>query len=316
MSYTIREAGARKKGLKMLVWGESGVGKSVFGLSFPNSLVLDSEDGIGWYEGTEYGKNIKGVVDTQSFNDLDDVITDMIKGRLPGGIETLIIDSETKFYENIVEALMKIEEKRASRNGRDVLDANLSQRSWGQIKNKAKALQNLKIQLASKGINVVSVAQSKDVSTDMGNGNRVKTGEAPNMQKLTEFDYDVNIQLTVENGKRYAHVLKDRTYSPYDKGDKIENPSYENWKDALTSKQNQGQTVEKNFSDSVKESEAVYQQEVDGKLSFEERVKNYYMDLAADEREEFMAEVEKATGKKNFKGMDTATQKKVLELMA
>ena len=52
MSYTIREAGARKKGLKMLVWGESGVGKSVFGLSFPNSLVLDSEDGIGWYECT------------------------------------------------------------------------------------------------------------------------------------------------------------------------------------------------------------------------------------------------------------------------
>ena len=315
MSYTIREAGARKKGLKMLVWGESGVGKSVFSLSFPNSLVLDSEDGIGWYEGTEYGKNIKGVVDTQSFNDLDDVINDMIKGRLPEGIETLIIDSETKFYENIVEALMKIEEKRAARNGRDVLDANLSQRSWGQIKNKAKALQNLKIQLASKGINVVSVAQSKDVLTDMGNGNRVKTGETPNMQKLTEFDYDVNIQLTVENGKRYAHVLKDRTYSPYDQGDKIENPSYDNWKDALTSKQDRGESVEKNFGDSVKESETAYRKELDKNLSFKEKVSNYYMDLSAEERAEFMKKVEKTTGQKDFKEMDAATQEKVLELM-
>lgn len=314
MSFPYRKPGARKKGLKILISGASGTGKTVMALSFPKSLVLDSEDGVAWYEGTDEGKNIVGIVDTQSYNTLDEVLTDMIKGRVDDEFETLVIDSETKVYENLKEALLKVEENRALRNKRNVLDANLSQRSWGQIGNKAKALQNLKIQLASKGINVVSVAQNKDIMEDLGNGTRVKVGDGADMQKKSEYDYDVVLQLVVENGKHYAIVKKDRTKT-YKPDDKIENPSYENWAKAIASKQNQGATLEKDFVASTKESEMAYQQEVDGKLSFEERVKNYYMDLAADEREEFMAEVEKATGKKNFKGMDTATQKKVLALM-
>ena len=48
-----------RSGLKVLAFGDSGSGKSTFGLSFPDIAGVDSEDGWKWFKGTEVAKNLK-----------------------------------------------------------------------------------------------------------------------------------------------------------------------------------------------------------------------------------------------------------------
>ena len=203
----------------MLVYGQSGTGKTVLGLSFPKIVAVDSEDGYAWYEGTDRAKNIVGILDTQSFEDLSNLLDDLEDSI--DEFDTLIVDSETKIHENIQEALIEVEESRALRKGKDVLDANLSIRSYGKIKQLESRLQNLKVKLASQGINIVSIAQAQDEMKDMGNNKRIKIGEKPNMAKNAQFDYDVVLRLFVKDGKYMGIVEKDRTET-YERGAEID----------------------------------------------------------------------------------------------
>lgn len=195
--------------MKILIYGESGSGKTVFALSFPKSIVVDSEDGYSWYEGTERTRNVVGILDSQSYDDLENLM-DELDDANDEEFSSLVIDSETKVYENIKEALQNVEETRAARKGRDVLDANLSMRSYGKIGQLSGRLQNAKLRLASQGINIISVAQAADEMEDAGNGQRVKVGEKPNMDKRARFDYDVVIRLFTKDNKYYGEIEKDR----------------------------------------------------------------------------------------------------------
>ena len=158
--------GTHKKGLKILVYGDTGTGKTSFALTFPKSLILDTEDGYEWYENTEKAKNMAGIARSQSFDDLDDLLDQL--DRDSSEYSTFVIDSETKIYENLQEALLDVEERRARKKHRDELDANISQRSWGKIKQISLRLQNEKIRLASQGVNIVSVSQAADVMENSG----------------------------------------------------------------------------------------------------------------------------------------------------
>ena len=114
----LRKPNSRKKGMKILIYGESGSGKTVFALSFPKSIVVDSEDGYSWYEGTERTRNVVGILDSQSYDDLENLM-DELDDANDEEFSSLVIDSETKVYENIKEALQNVEETRAARKGRD-----------------------------------------------------------------------------------------------------------------------------------------------------------------------------------------------------
>lgn len=310
----LRKPNSRKKGMKILVYGPTGVGKTLFALSFPKSVAVDSEDGFSWYEGTDYAKNLLGIMDSQSYDDLENLLEDL-DDTDPDKYDTLIIDSETKIYENIQEALQSVEEARAARKGRDVLDANISVRSWGKIKQVASRLQNAKIRLASQGNNIVSVAQSADVMEDAGNGQRVKVGERPNMAKNAIYDYDVVLRLFTKDEKYYGEVEKDRT-NTFKKGDVIENPSYQNWVGRLKATDNQGEVVAKDFSDSATKSQKAYREEVLSEMSFTDRVREFLAEVDEDTKKKFVADMVSVTGTKKIKEMNKEQQDKVLALMS
>lgn len=312
----VRKPQTRKKGLKVLVYGEAGTGKTLFALSFPRSIAVDSEDGYSWYEGTEKGKNLLGIIDSQSFNTVEKLLKDLRKATLDE-MNTFIIDSETKIYENIQEALQSVEENRARNKGRDVLDANLSQRSWGKIKQLALRLQNMKIVLSTKGFNVVSVAQSKDITEDVGNGNRVKVDVDANMSKNAKFDYDLVLRLyNDDDGKYMGEVIKDRT-NVTAKGDRIENPSYAIWKEVLEGKSNQGEVLEKDFTTDLEKSKEAYEADVEKETPLKERVKNHLLTLPKEKQTNFLKKmVEIGEGKKNPDNYTKEQQEKVIELMA
>ncbi|CUU13540.1 AAA family ATPase (plasmid) [Limosilactobacillus reuteri] len=309
----LRKPNSRKKGLKMLVYGQSGTGKTVLGLSFPKIVAVDSEDGYAWYEGTDRAKNIVGILDTQSFEDLSNLLDDLEDSI--DEFDTLIVDSETKIHENIQEALIEVEESRALRKGKDVLDANLSIRSYGKIKQLESRLQNLKVKLASQGINIVSIAQAQDEMKDMGNNKRIKIGEKPNMAKNAQFDYDVVLRLFVKDGKYMGIVEKDRTET-YERGAEIENPSYANWAKRLTADDNKGNVIVKDFGKDKEKSKVAYEETVVSEMPFKDQVADYVSKLdGQDKKEAFAKKVKALTGSGSLSTLTEEQQSKVLTYM-
>jgi hypothetical protein len=214
-------------GLKVLVYGGTGSGKSTFGLSFPKIAAIDSEAGLARYENNP---NIVFIANTSSVESVEEAI-DELEDNV-GVIDTFVIDSETKIYDSMQVSSMEVEERRARKKGGDVADATISVKTWGKIKLINKKLQNLKIDLSSKGVHIVSVSQMEDIKEKQGD-NFVKIGDKPSMAKGIEYDYDIVLKLfTKKKGKEeelyYALVEKDRT-GVTKKGQIIENPSFKYW---------------------------------------------------------------------------------------
>lgn len=305
----IEKPGTHKKGLKILVYGDTGTGKTSFALTFPKSLILDTEDGYEWYENTEKAKNMAGIARSQSFDDLDDLLGQL--DRDSSGYSTFVIDSETKIYENLQEALLDVEERRARKKHRDELDANISQRSWGKIKQISLRLQNEKIRLASQGVNVVSVSQAADVMENTGD-TMVKVGEKPDMHKKAKYDYDIKLRLFIKDGKYYGEVEKDRT-DTYSVGTVLENPSYDNWKDRVEGKENQGTTKDVNFTESVDKSKKAYENELKSEMSFEERVRDYAVELDDAQKKEFVEKMIAIAGTAKAKDMTEEAKQRIID---
>lgn len=305
----IEKPGTHKKGLKILVYGDTGTGKTSFALTFPKSLILDTEDGYEWYENTEKAKNMAGIARSQSFDDLDNLLGQL--DRDSSEYSTFVIDSETKIYENLQEALLDVEERRARKKHRDELDANISQRSWGKIKQISLRLQNEKIRLASQGVNIVSVSQAADVMENSGD-TMVKVGEKPDMHKKAKYDYDIKLRLFIKDGKYYGEVEKDRT-DTYSVGTVLENPSYDNWKDRVEGKENQGTTKDVNFTESVDKSKKAYENELKSEMSFEERVRDYAAELDDAQKKEFVEKMIAIAGTAKAKDMTEEAKQRIID---
>lgn len=218
-----------KSGLKVLAFGKTGKGKTYFALTFPAIAAIDSEDGMAWYK---RNKNLIQIANTTSAEDIEEALEEIESND---AIKTFVIDSETKIYENLQFGGLNVAEKRARQKGQSVDDANLSQREWGKIKLVTKKLQSTKIMLASKGVNIVSVAQEKDIKEKKGD-NWITVGCEPDTAKGFEYDYDIVIRLFTEKDEKTkeelykGEILKDRT-GTFKKGEIVSNPSFEYWKD-------------------------------------------------------------------------------------
>lgn len=236
---SFRKARATKIGGKFLSYGESGSGKSTFQLTFPKVACIDSETGIAHYEGKDSelnnGKTYNNLVMVDNTSDLDELesdLDDFINGEYDGQIETLSIDSETKFYNTMQIGATEVEERRARKKGGDVDDAGISVKQWGRIKIINMKLQQAKIDLSSKGTHVVSVAQEIELKDDDG---KKVIGYKPDMHKSVKFDYDTILRHYTKKEKDgsvsfWAEVIKDRT-NVTKVGQQIENPCFDIWKD-------------------------------------------------------------------------------------
>lgn len=256
-----------KKALKVLLYGDTGTGKSTFALSFPDNAIVDSEDGYTFYK---ENPNIALMVTTNSIYDLEEALDEVENELLPeNAIKTLTIDSVTKFYNNLQVVQQNLVEKRAKRKGQDVDDANLSQREWGKIKNIMKRINDTQLMLASQGINIVNVAQEKEIKEKRGD-NWVVVGYKPDTANGIAFDYDIILRLTTEEDKKtkevkyFGEVLKDRTQK-YKKHDVIENPSFKNWEDVYNNNINKKEAVVNFRSETTKDEERMANDEASAK---------------------------------------------------
>lgn len=234
---SFRKARAARIGGKFLSYGESGSGKSTFQLTFPKVACIDSETGIAHYEDKEIelnnGNKYNNLVMVDNTSDLDELEEDLdafIDGEYDGQIETLSIDSESKFYATMQIGATEVEERRARKKGGDVDDAGISVKQWGRIKIINMKLQQAKIDLSSKGTHVVSVAQEVEIKDDDG---KKVIGYKPDMHKSVKFDYDTILRHYIKKDKDgnisfWAEVIKDRT-GVTKVGQQIENPCFDIW---------------------------------------------------------------------------------------
>lgn len=251
-----RKPSEKRIGGKFLVYGFTHEGKSWFGLTFPNIGAIDSEAGLAFEEGKDIeigGKkyNNLALVDTTSdLETLEENLDLIIDGEID--IDTLLIDSETKFYNAIDIGATEVEERKARMNGKN-LDARAK---WGRVKNIVMKLQQAKITLSAKGKHVVSTAQGKEITDE--NTNKI-IGYKPDVHKSLPFDYDVILRFYKEVDKKtkeqrfFAEVLKDRTHVTK-VGDIIENCTYDVWKEYFENRNKNGSDSEANFSNDLKKS--------------------------------------------------------------
>lgn len=313
-----RKPKTKKIGAKILGFGGTGSGKTVFLLSFKKLAVLDSETGIAWYEGTELGKNIELIMNTQDYTEIESAIDDLEDMIKDGDIKTFGIDSETKFYQNLQDVILKLEEDRARKKGRDELDANVSQRGWGKIKSISQRLQNIKLDLSSKGINVVSIAQEDEIKEKQGD-KMVHVGDKPSMAKKSEYDYDIVLRFFTEEDfdgaiLYKAEVLKDRTRT-FKKHDIIDNPSYELWADKIEDEE-RSETIETSFKEDTKKAtnkqETKDEERVD---KVEDHVRNIMKTGSTEQKERLQELIKTAKIKNPLKPKDMTEREKLADII-
>ena len=244
-----------KKGIKILAWGDSGVGKSTFALTSPKIVSIDSDDGQSFYEDNP---NIVFIANTASVKDFEESLV-QIEEEMLDQIESLVVDSETVFADNMQLMFMDVVERRARRKGQNVDDANLSPREWGKIKILNKKLFALKTKLASQGVNIISIAESKPIKEKRGE-NFVTIGYEPDMANKSDFKYDIIIKLYTEkqadgSEKYFGIIQKDRTKT-FKKGEIIENPSFQCWA-AIAKKMAKLETIKIDYTQDVKKDEGM-----------------------------------------------------------
>jgi hypothetical protein len=218
----------KREGVKFLIYGESGSGKTPTGLSFPNQAFIDSDSGANFYD----DDNILVTTSTLSFKELNEDLDDLeMEEELFEQIETFTVDSITRFYENLQHAMNKVAERRALRKGRAAEEEGMSFREHGKMKLYYDEFFARLLGYSKQGKNLVFIAEQKDKNENIG-GDIRKVGVMPNMPKDSEFDFDVVIRTFNEKGQPKGEIIKDRT-GTFKVGEVVDRPNYELWKDAI-----------------------------------------------------------------------------------
>jgi len=225
----------KREGVTFLFYGDSGSGKTPTGLSFPNQLLFDSDGGTKFYD--EYNSNIITESNTLVFKELNEDLDDFEQDDdLFGSVETINVDSVTRYHENMQHAALRVVEKRARENGRLLEGEGLSPKEYGVMKLNYDRFFARMLTFAKVGKNLVFVAEQSDETENRSDGKggtiNVKVGVKPNMPKGSKFDFDVVVNTYEKDGKSYGKIQKDRTKT-FVIGDVVEMPNYSHWEQAI-----------------------------------------------------------------------------------
>lgn len=154
MGLRAKKPEATQERLKMLVYGDKGVGKTTAAMQFPRSYLIDLEKGSTRYWKTLQEKKTDRF-DTTSFDEVAEEINGLLTTK--HDYRTLILDPVTIIYEDIQDKWLKIFDKYAkSDKERDLKDYGM--RYWGKVKFDSRLLRRI---LSKVDMNVVALSHEK-----------------------------------------------------------------------------------------------------------------------------------------------------------
>ena len=194
--------------LKVMIWGESGSGKSRFSLSAPNPIVVDLEGSTRLYASefdfykAEIDKNNpkanNAAVLTMS------LIEEILKGEYPEQ-KTLIIDPVTDLLDCIEDISARKYEQMI---GKKVGDLNQLQKTkWYAYRREAS--RTVLNQLKDIPMNLILVARAKNM-WDTKDGKMQPVGLTYDALDIVEYLMDIVIQLEKNGDETRAIVKKSR----------------------------------------------------------------------------------------------------------
>lgn len=208
----------KEKRLKLFVYGEPGVGKTLGAIQFPYSYIIDTEKGTDFYHETiEKQKSV--VLQTNNVDDVREELKALLTEKHI--YKTLIIDPITPLYLQCQEKWTRIFEGYAkTQKEKDVQDFGM--RYWSKVKSDFKAIQRLILAL---DMNVIITAHQKDVYDSQFN----KIGVTFDSMKGDNYLFDLIFRLANNNGKREAVTIKERADIGKQKFPEIFEWSYKNF---------------------------------------------------------------------------------------
>tara|TARA_Y100000004_G_C8951534_1_gene428741 strand:+ start:1581 stop:2507 length:927 start_codon:yes stop_codon:yes gene_type:complete len=185
------------KRLKMYIYGETGTGKTVTSLHFPNPAVIDTERGTEYYgEFFDFHK-----IETSDPDEANAAIDELLKK--PSGFKTLVVDPFTALYDGILEQqLTKMKVKTGNPN------YTIQPLDYKHIK---AAVKGFIQKLLALDMNIIVTARSKPLYSSEEFMKLIgSTADGP---KELPYMFDVVLELakSPEDGTFWAKVQKDRT---------------------------------------------------------------------------------------------------------
>lgn len=218
MALTAKKPEVKEKRLKMFVYGEAGVGKTIAALQFPNAYIIDTEKGSDFYNDLIVASD-SAVLQTVNPDEIKDQLRALLTEKHE--YKTLIIDPITQVYNAVQEKWTRTFEKYASsQKEKDVQDFGM--RFWGKVKGEFKSIQRLMMQL---DMNVIITAHQKDV---YGNGFN-KIGVTFDSMKGDDYLFDLVFRIFKRGEERVAERIKERALPGKQKFPEQFEWSYENF---------------------------------------------------------------------------------------
>lgn len=184
-----KQAEIVKKHLKVMVFGQSGSGKTTFALTAPNAAVIDTERGTDLYSGRD-GIAPFGVLRANTLTEIQTAVAFLKTGK--HSFETVILDSLTPVYDVLVGAL-----ESKSKSG------EMSYREWGAVKRKMNALYNALLDLPMH----VIITAREAVEYETSGRELRKVGAKPDADKSLSYVFDFVLQM---NRDKSGTVIKSR----------------------------------------------------------------------------------------------------------
>jgi hypothetical protein len=179
------------KKLKILIYGASGVGKTLAALTFRRPAVIDTEGGTDLYAGRD-GIPTFSVLHAKSLTDVEAAIK-FIQADSGKTFETLIIDAITVLYDVQKDAAGKAAKK----------EDEMTPRDWNKVN---KRMVNLYNALTNLPVHVVVVAREAELYEGEGL-NLKRVGFKADMDKKGVYIFDFIVRMKAD---RSGEVIKSR----------------------------------------------------------------------------------------------------------
>lgn len=195
--------------LKIMIWGESGSGKSRFALSAPAPLVIDLEGSTRLYADefdfwkAEIDKNNQQACNSAALT--KNLIREILEGQYPDR-KTLVVDPITDLLDCIEDICSREYEKMIGKKV-DTLNP-LQKTKWYAYRRDTS--RNILNQLRDVPMNLVLVARAKNLWDTNKDGKMQVAGLTYDALEIVEYLMDIVIQLEKSGDETKAIVKKSR----------------------------------------------------------------------------------------------------------